>query len=118
MTMPDTSLRTCDPQAALTRLGDDRDLYRDVLKRFFDDSPASIDRIDQAIANGTAEELHRAAHSYKGLAAMAGADQVASTSAELESLGRQNSFQDATLLLARLKEELQNARLQLASYYQ
>ena len=61
MTMPETFTRTCDPQAALTRLGDDRELYREVLKRFFDDSPDSIDRIDQAIAGSNAQELHRAA---------------------------------------------------------
>lgn len=116
--MPDSSTRTCDPQAALTRLGDDRDLYREVLKRFFEDSPASIDKIDQAIAAESAEQLHRGAHSYKGLAAMAGADQVASTSAELESLGKQSSFQDAAPLVGRLKQELATARLELATYYQ
>jgi HPt (histidine-containing phosphotransfer) domain-containing protein len=115
---PETPTNACDPHAALARLGDDRELYREVLLRFFDDSPASIARIDQAIAGSNGQELHRAAHSYKGLAAMAGAEQLASTSAELESLGRQSSFRDAGLLLSRMKAELENARMQLAPYYQ
>lgn len=107
----------CNPEAALDRLGEDRELYRDVLVRFFADSPASLDRIGEAIENDDGDELHRASHSYKGLAAMSGTDQVARTAAELEQLGRSNQLAAASDLLARMKQELASARAELAPYY-
>lgn len=108
----------CNPEAALERLGDDRELYRDVLVRFFADSPAALDRIGGAIEKQDGDELHRASHSYKGLAAMSGTDQLARTAAELEQLGRSNQFAAADDLFTRMKQELASAFAQLSSYYE
>ena len=108
----------CNPQAALARLGDDRELYSEVLQRFFADAPSAVGRISAAIDASNGDALHRAAHSFKGLAAMAGTEEVSRLAAELEQLGRQNQFEAAPPLLARLEQELHSAQRELASYYQ
>jgi polar amino acid transport system substrate-binding protein len=110
--------RACDPEAALVRLGDDRDLYREVLERFFAESPAALGRIQSAITRRDAPELHRAAHSFKGLAAMSGSEQVARTAAELEQLGKVNQLDAVNGLFIRLEQELASARQELGPYYQ
>jgi HPt (histidine-containing phosphotransfer) domain-containing protein len=107
----------CDPQAALARLGDDRELYREVLERFFADAPAALASISMAIDGQRASELHRTAHSFKGLAAVAGADEVTRIAAELEKLGREGNMDPAAALLERARQQLQRARMVLAPYF-
>jgi HPt (histidine-containing phosphotransfer) domain-containing protein len=108
----------CDPRAALLRLGDDEELYREVLQRFFNDAPGFVQRIWHAIQQQRSEELHRAAHSFKGLAAMAGAENVARTAAELEGLGKAGRLDESPEFAQRLQRDLEQARVQLAPYYQ
>jgi HPt (histidine-containing phosphotransfer) domain-containing protein len=98
-------------------LGDDAELYREVLQRFFDESPQALSRIAAAIELEKAGDLHRAAHSYKGLAAMSGTEEVARTAAELEQIGKQGQLQEAPTLLTRLRQELERAQRELAPYY-
>src|SRR5687767_7330452 len=93
--------KACDPVAALARLGGDAELYREVLQRFFADSATSLERISAAIDHGSGDELHRAAHSYKGLALMSGTEEVARTALALEQLGRQGQLAEAPVLLVR-----------------
>jgi HPt (histidine-containing phosphotransfer) domain-containing protein len=109
--------KACDPVAALARLGGDAELYREVLERFFDTSPASLAKIAAAIDRQNGEELHRAAHSYKGLAAMAGTEDVARTAAALDQLGRQGQLEAAAALLHRMRQELALARAELTPYF-
>jgi HPt (histidine-containing phosphotransfer) domain-containing protein len=108
----------CNPEAALVRLGDDRELYREVLERFFAEAPAAMLRIRGAIDKQDAPELHRAAHSFKGLAAMSGTEHVARTAAELEQFGKTNQFEQVNELFNRIQRELEVARHELAPYYQ
>src|SRR5687767_4227963 len=108
----------CDPQSALMRLGDDRDLYREVLQRFFAEAAGFVDRISAAADTSRAEDLHRSAHSFKGLAAMAGAEEAARIAADLEALGKAKQFDGAPELVARLQRELQSARTLLAPYFE
>jgi HPt (histidine-containing phosphotransfer) domain-containing protein len=108
----------CDPQSALARLGDDHELYREVLQRFFTEAPGFLNRITAAIDPPRAEELHRAAHSFKGLAALAGADEVARTAAELEAQGKASRFDLAPELASRLGQQLQQAAKTLSPHYE
>lgn len=111
-----SGLNGCEPEAALARLGDDRQLYREVLDRFFADSPEALARIADAIAQDDGEQLHRAAHSFKGLAAMAGTVSVSQLAAQLEAVGKEGELIQAPHLLDQLRNELQKARTALASY--
>lgn len=110
--------KACDPVAALARLGDDAELYREVLQRFFDGSASSFAKISAAIDRGSGDELHRAAHSYKGLALMSGTEDVARTAAELDQLGKHGQLASAPALLARMRQELELARVEMGLYYQ
>jgi HPt (histidine-containing phosphotransfer) domain-containing protein len=107
----------CDPHAALARLGDDADLYREVLERFFNDAPNFLERMIQARESQRSDELHRAAHSFKGLAAMAGAEEVARTAAELEAQGKGSRFDEASESLSRLRQQIHAAATILAPHY-
>ncbi len=108
----------CDPQSALTRLGDDRELYREVLQRFFAEAGDFVGRIASAAEGSRSEDLHRSAHSFKGLAAMAGAEEAARIAAQLEALGKANQFDGASELVAHLQRELKSAQTLLAPYYE
>lgn len=112
------SAAACNPEAALVRLGDDRELYREVLTRFFVDSPNSLVRMRAAIEKQDGDELHRAAHSYKGLAAMSGTEHVAASAAELEQIGKAHQLANASEILSRLEQELAAAREELIPFYQ
>ncbi len=58
-----------DLDAALERLGGDRDLLRHMVRLFFEDFPELLDRIDTMAEQNEPAEVQRAAHSLKGLCA-------------------------------------------------
>ncbi len=116
--MADSDARECNPEAAVERLGGDADLYREVLTRFYADADNSVARLRRALETQNADEMHRAAHSFKGLAAMSGAERVARTAAELEQMGRNKQLEEAPPLVDRITIELQRSRLELAPHFE
>jgi signal transduction histidine kinase/DNA-binding response OmpR family regulator len=78
----------------LARVGGDRQLLVEISKLFVDDAPRHLGRIRQAIDDGDAESLRRAAHALKGAAANFEADGVVSAARSLEDLGRAGRMSD------------------------
>jgi HPt (histidine-containing phosphotransfer) domain-containing protein len=79
----------------LARVGGDRQLLVEISRLFVDDAPRHLGRIRQAIDDGDAESLRRAAHALKGAAANFEADGVVSAARSLEDLGRSGRMSDA-----------------------
>ncbi|WP_296806290.1 Hpt domain-containing protein [Thiocapsa sp.] len=73
-------------------LEDIRDLmeddFPDLVRRFLQDSADLLDQLDQGIARGDADSVHRAAHALKSSAAALGALALSDRAKHLETLGR------------------------------
>jgi HPt (histidine-containing phosphotransfer) domain-containing protein/CheY-like chemotaxis protein len=110
------SMLQCEPKEAIARLGGDDELYGEVVRRFRDEGPKVLQTLRRHLESGNADVLHRAAHSFKGLAAMSGAAAVALQAAEIERLGRQGDLQQVEPLLNTLAAAIQQANVELATY--
>lgn len=56
-----------DRQFALSRVGGDEELLKEIALIFLEDYPNSLREIRAAIASGDASQLERAAHSLEGI---------------------------------------------------
>ncbi len=116
-----TTSKACQPAAAIERMGGLSDLYAVILGRFLDDAAGTYARLRAAVARKEPsvvdrEAVHHEAHSFKGLAAMCGADRVAEAAAALEDAARAGQVREFATLFARIDAELSVARELLAHY--
>ncbi|HUY35572.1 MAG TPA: Hpt domain-containing protein [Pirellulales bacterium] len=119
--LPATPSKACQPAVAIERMGGFSDLYAVILGRFLDDAAGTYARLRAAVARKEAlavhqEAIHREAHTFKGLAAMCGAEGVAEAAAALEDAAREGQFRSFAALLARIDAEFSAARELLAPY--
>ncbi len=73
-----------DIAAALTRMGSNRDLLRRSILSFVDEASALATRVDEQLARGARMEVRREMHSFKGLAATLGAEQLSRLALQAE----------------------------------
>lgn len=116
MDTPRAPKPSCDPAAAIERLGSDVELYKDLLYTLFQGASGQLTALRSAVAAGDSAAMHRSAHALKGLASTCGADAVAESAQELEDLGRADELLGATEAMAELEHRLDNAQDVLASY--
>ncbi|RCS54108.1 response regulator [Bremerella cremea] len=110
------SVPIVDYAGAMNRLGHDQELFADFITYYDEDSKVLVAEIADAIEKKHTGDLHRAAHSLKGLAANLGAQRVVNTSYNLELLGKNGSLQNAAKELAKLRSEMQELDKALANY--
>jgi HPt (histidine-containing phosphotransfer) domain-containing protein len=89
----------------LARVGGDRQLLVEISRLFVDDAPRHLGRIRQAIDEGDAESLRRAAHALKGAAANFEADGVVSAARSLEDIGRSGRLRDVETMWRVVRNE-------------
>ena len=91
----------------LTRmLGQDRSLIRDSLAILREQCPELLDELRQAIEARDAVELHRAAHSLKGLTGYLGASPIVHAAARLEKAGRDGDWSNVPSEFETLAEDI------------
>lgn len=95
-----------DVADALQRLGDDRDLLREIIQIYLEDSPAMMDNMHASAASGDAAVLQRAAHSLKGLASTLSAFDVVGAAARLEHMAASHQLHDAEQLVAEVQRRV------------
>jgi CheY-like chemotaxis protein len=105
-----------DAQATLKRLGNDRQLFADLLEFFLEDYPILVDRVRQGLHDRDLAEVALAAHSLKGLAANFDALQVVVAAAAIEKAGHDGDFEAATQSLDALEREISRLRDALLEY--
>jgi HPt (histidine-containing phosphotransfer) domain-containing protein len=109
-------VKVLDLDGSLKRMGGDHDLFRGLAEYFFLDAPPLVDRIQTALERGDAEQVERAAHSVKGLAANFGADFVVKAAARLEELGKRAALENSASALGELRAQLATLLEQLQEY--
>ena len=103
-----------DRALALSRVGGDEDLLREIAELFLDDYPQLVEKIKQALAANDPRGLERASHSLKGSVANFGADPAYQAALELERIGRTNDMSHAKAAYQRLEQSLNSLQPELA----
>lgn len=92
-----------DYPAAMQRLGDDEELFREFVGFYDEDASRLIDDVEKAVHSSDAAKLQHAAHSLKGLASNLAASRLVEAAFLLEDAGRTGQLGDSPQKLARLK---------------
>jgi two-component system, sensor histidine kinase and response regulator len=106
-------LHRLDESVALSRVGGDVELLREVIGLFLDDYPQSLDMIRDAVARGDQSSLERHAHSLKGSVSTFGAQEAFEAALALEKQGRTGDLAEAQDGLHRLEHALASLRPEL-----
>ncbi len=99
-----------DEALALSRVGGDVELLREVVGLFLDDYPRALEKIRIAVAANDASGVEHHAHSLKGSVSTFGAKDVFDAALALEKLGRSANLSDARSGLTTLEQALHELR--------
>jgi HPt (histidine-containing phosphotransfer) domain-containing protein len=94
------------PVRMLARLDGDLELAQQLAAIFIDECPHMVNRLRAAIAEGSAEEVQRAAHALKGSLSNFIDGGPTSTAFELETMGRNHRLDETPGALDRLEGEI------------
>lgn len=82
-----------DHVGSLERMGDDEQLFRDMVGFLVEDGPRWWSEIQRALAARDILRLHRAAHTLKGLVSNFGAVRAVDAAAQIEHLARSGEWE-------------------------
>jgi len=99
-----------DEALALSRVGGDFELLREVAGLFLDDYPRALEKIRNAVAANDASGVEHNAHSLKGSVSTFGAQEVFESALALEKQGRGGNLAGAPESLKKLELALQALR--------
>jgi PAS domain S-box-containing protein len=102
--MPEPNELNFDPAVVLKRVEGDRELLREVVTLFFEDTPRLLADIRNAISCSDGNALQRSAHTLKGSVGNFGARAALEAALSLEQMGRNLDFARATEVFARLQQ--------------
>ena len=95
-----------DYEKAMKVTAHDSELTQESITLFRQQSPQPLHDIGEAVADGDADRIFRAAHAIKGSLANLGGTVAACTAAKLETMGRENNITLAAKTLRQLKREV------------
>jgi len=107
-----------DLDAALKRLGGDRNILIELAKMFAEDSPALLDAIVQEIQQARYSDAGRSAHNLRGLAANFSAARLMFRLRELENVLAQGEREGSLTLMEAVREEKRQLQDALNAYCQ
>jgi two-component system, sensor histidine kinase and response regulator len=103
---PDHGTLDWTPKRMLARLDGDTELALQLCAIFVDECPRMLQRLRDALASGSADDVRRAAHALKGSVSNFIDGGPTATAFELENIGRGGQLEGAALVLERLEREL------------
>jgi HPt (histidine-containing phosphotransfer) domain-containing protein len=104
-----------DRGVALSRVGGDAELLREIAILFLDDYPKSLSELRDAIQTGDAKRIERTAHGLKGSVSNFGARSAVNAALELETMGRAQKLVEVEQVLRTLELALAALRPELES---
>jgi two-component system, sensor histidine kinase and response regulator len=113
---PSAPTEVLDLSAALSRVGDDRELLGELASLFLEEAPRLTQDIAAAIAANDARALRAAAHSLKGAVDNFAAKGAFAAAWRLETMGRNGNLFGAAETFAELETELRQLEPVLAAY--
>ena len=104
-----------DREEMMACVGGDEELFRELVELFVSDYPGHLGRIREAVNDGDADGLERAAHTLKGAVGNFAAKTVFQTALDLENMGRNGEFEGALERCAALEDEIVSLCIDLKS---
>ncbi|MCP5110152.1 MAG: Hpt domain-containing protein [bacterium] len=114
MDVPD-QLASLDLAVALSRVGGDEELLKEIAEIFLDQCPEALSEIQTAAEADDAGALERAAHSLKGSIGNFGADRAYNAALRLEMMGRNRDLGGKTQAVQDLEAALKQLNPELSS---
>lgn len=105
-----------DADGALKRLGDDWELFDQIVQITLEDAPQLVHAAREALAAGNAKEVRRAAHSLKSLMATLGATSAVNAALTLERCGAAGDLTGASELILECGERVSDVCRALQLY--
>lgn len=105
-----------DARGALKRLGDDWELFDQIVLISLEDAPLLVHAAREALAGGNAKELRRAAHSLKSLMATLGAVPASNSAMTLEKCATSGDLAPASELIRECGESVATVCRALQAY--
>ena len=112
---PQTPENALDRQLALSRVGGDQELLREIAVLFIDECPRALAEIRDAVGCRDAVKLENAAHALKGSVANFGARDAVEAAFRLEQMGRAKEMTEAEGMLRVLETALSVVCSELAA---
>ncbi len=103
-------METSQFPGALKRLSGDQELFRELAIYFVEDAPELLRAMRAGLAEGSAEDVRRAAHSLRGLAANFDAEQAMAIAGSIEQICGKGELQLVPPALERLEVEVHALR--------
>jgi PAS domain S-box-containing protein len=104
-----------DRQEILERVGGDPELLREIIEVFLADCPRLWQNVRDALSQGDAAQLSRAAHALKGSVGNFGAKAARAAAERLEHLAGKGDLADAAEIVGKLEKELERLKPELLS---
>jgi two-component system sensor histidine kinase/response regulator len=104
-----------DRPLALSRVGGDTELLREIAVMFVDDCPRALAELRGALADSDAPKLENGAHALKGSVANFGAQRAVDMAFRLEQMGRSGQLGEAPETLRALEGALSAVCAELAA---
>jgi HPt (histidine-containing phosphotransfer) domain-containing protein len=104
-----------DKNVALSRVGGDAELLKEIAILFLDDYPKSLAELRAAVETGDARRLERSAHGLKGSVSNFGARSAVDAALQLEIMGRAQTLVQVEQVLHTLELALAALRPELES---
>jgi len=104
-----------DKAVALSRVGGDAELLKEIAILFLDDYPKSLSELRDAVETGDAKRVERTAHGLKGSVSNFGARPAVDAALQLETMGRSQKLIEVEDLLRTLELALAALRPELES---
>jgi two-component system sensor histidine kinase/response regulator len=104
-----------DREIALTRVGGDAELLKEIALLFLEDYPKVMTELRDAAERGDAKNLERAAHGLKGSVSNFGARAAVDAALSLENMGRSQQLDEVRQVVVTLELALAALRPELES---
>jgi len=104
-----------DKEVALSRVGGDIELLKEIAILFLDDYPKSMTELRDAVHNRDAKRVERSAHGLKGSVSNFGAAPAVNAALQLETMGRAQKLVEVEQVLRTLELALAALRPELES---
>ena len=111
----DPSEAVFDKEVALSRVGGDVELLKEIAVLFLDDYPKSLKELREAVAARDAKRVERSAHGLKGSVSNFGARPAVDAAFQLEAMGRAHQLFEVERVLCSLERALAALRPELES---
>lgn len=104
-----------DRDVALSRVGGDAELLKEIAQLFLDDYPKSLTELREAVEARDAKRVERSAHGLKGSVSNFGAAPAVQAALQLETMGRAQQLVEVEQVLRTLELALAALRPELES---